>query len=584
MILAAAAALTVITASAPPVVPDDVWRYRDWPVHRVEIVGVDRGTATSLREGLALAADGAKLYPSHLEEDLTRTRLFLARRGHGDPRVRVTVRPGGRNHRVIVTLHVESRAIRVEFLRFEGTLPSLERVERDLRTAIVGRAFADATVDSAVAVVRDELREAGHALAEVEPRVERTPSGGAGVTLTARPGAVFYWGDTIVVGAADDLVPLVRRVSDLGRGDRFRPRDVDDAEENLRLLGLFGRIQIAVEPAGPDTLETRIEIGARKPRSVTTGLGYWTDEGIRGGLSWEHRNFFHGGRSLGAGAVASQYKQEGFLSTRWPALVAPRVWTEARLSLAHATEDNYRQRDVQASLANRWWFTGRSWLLFGVGASHVKVDGRLPDFDEERDDLVIGLRGQLLYDGSDDILRPTQGRKLNVTVEWAPAGISGSEYVIGEIEGVHYLRLPASSVHTTRVLVGAARRLGRTESLLPDRRFYSGGASSHRGFERRRLGPLDADGNPVGGEVVLNASLDLRFPIFRALRGALFVDAGQVWARPEGVSFGDIEVAIGPGLWFDTPVGPFRFDVGFRLTDMAPTPREAYHIAIGKPF
>ena len=153
-----------------------------------------------------------------------------------------------------------------------------------------------------------------------------------------------------------------------------------------------------------------------------------------------------------------------------------------------------------------------------------------------------------------------------------------------DIEGVHYLRLPFTTVLTSRVLVGGAKPLGQTESLLPDRRFYSGGASSHRGFARRQLGPLDRDGNPIGGEAVFNASLDLRFPIFRRLRGALFVDAGQVWFRSEDVQLGSLEVAIGPGLWIDTAVGPFRFDVGFRITDVSPAPRQAHHIAIGKPF
>jgi outer membrane protein assembly factor BamA len=584
MVLAVAAVLIAIAASAPPTIPDDAWLYRDRRVGTVRVEGLDARTSSLLRAGLAVSADEAVFFPSVLEEDLVRVRLFLACHGHAEPAFRVTVGPSRRGRNVSITFHVESRPVLVEFLRFEGTPAAVGRKERDLTGALVDQAFTDAGVDSAKAALLRELRMEGHARATVESRVERTAGDGAGMTMLAEPGSVFYWGDTVVEGLPDDLTPLAARVANLTRGGRYSPRDVERAEENLRLLGLFGRIRVATEPVAPDTLEVRVEASVRRPRSVRAGLGYWTDDGIRGGAQWEHRNFFERGRSLGVGAVASQYKQEGFISTRWPALLAPRIWTEVRLALSNATEDNYEQLETSASLSNRWWFTSRSSLVFGLGTSRVKVDGRLPDFDGERNDFLVGLSSQLQYDGSDHILRPTRGRKLNVGAEWAPASVSDNEYAIVDIEGVHYLRLPFTTVLTSRVLVGGAKPLGQTESLLPDRRFYSGGASSHRGFARRQLGPLDRDGNPIGGEAVFNASLDLRFPIFRRLRGALFVDAGQVWFRSEDVQLGSLEVAIGPGLWIDTAVGPFRFDVGFRITDVSPAPRQAHHIAIGKPF
>jgi len=585
MVLAVAAVLAAVAAPAePPAVPDDVWLFRDRPVGTVRIEGLADDVASGLRDGLALAADEAVLYPSVLEADLRRARLFLARHGHGEPRVRVSVVPHWRGRKVDVTFVVESRPVLVERLEFDGTPPGFERAERDLRRQLVGKAFTDRSADSAAATLRKELRENGWALAEVGAAVARTAGGGAGLKLRARPGNLYWWGDTVVQGVPDDLAGLAVRVADLERGRLYSSKDVERAEDNLRLLGLFGRLRLDAEPVAPDTLEMRIDVGQRKPRTVKTGLGYWTDEGIRGGAQWEHRNFFGGGRSFGAGGVASQYRQEGFVSARWPALIAPRVWTELRLSVKNATEENYDQLETGASLGNRWWFTTRSSLFFGASTSRVQVNGRLPDFDGERDDFVFALPVDLRYDGSDDVLRPARGRKLAVSAEWAPAGVSGNEYVIGEIEGVQYFRLPLRSVLTARVLAGVAHRLGRTESLLPDRRFYSGGASSHRGFGRRLLGPLDSAGNPIGGEAVLNASLDLRFPLWRALRGAVFVDAGQVWFRPTDVQPGDLEVAVGPGLWFDTPVGPFRFDVGFRVTDVSPAPRSAYHLAIGVPF
>ena len=95
--------------------------------------------------------------------------------------------------------------------------------------------------------------------------------------------------------------------------------------------------------------------------------------------------------------------------------------------------------------------------------------------------------------------------------------------------------------------------------------FYSGGSDSVRGYGYQRLGPIGAQGEPVGGASLLEGSIELRFPIWSALRGVLFVDAGQLsleaWAwRPASLLY-----TSGAGLRYKTPLGPIRFDVGVPL-------------------
>ena len=80
---------------------------------------------------------------------------------------------------------------------------------------------------------------------------------------------------------------------------------------------------------------------------------------------------------------------------------------------------------------------------------------------------------------------------------------------------------------------------------------------------------LDAgrfDVRPAGGEVLLEGNVELRFPLPVAggkLRGAAFVDAGQVWLTASSVALDEILAMPGIGLRYHSPVGPIRIDAGF---------------------
>ena len=135
-----------------------------------------------------------------------------------------------------------------------------------------------------------------------------------------------------------------------------------------------------------------------------------------------------------------------------------------------------------------------------------------------------------------------------------------------------------------------------------DRRFYSGGASSVRGWGLRELGPggasftgaptSDGTTNILGGDIKLEASAELRSTFLRnTLRAkwifALFVDAGNVWFGPRNPGFGKVEggqpngqfafdrfykelgVGSGLGLRIAWQYLILRFDLAYRVYDPA---------------
>lgn len=142
-----------------------------------------------------------------------------------------------------------------------------------------------------------------------------------------------------------------------------------------------------------------------------------------------------------------------------------------------------------------------------------------------------------------------------------------------------YRPLSGRTVLTARFTAGFVHPTGRSDVVPFDRRFYSGGASSVRGWGLRELGPgaarfdrtadTTATGRPageavtniLGGDVKLEASAELRSTVLRNVLaadwvGVLFVDAGNVWFGPRNPGFGE-----------ETPAevdGRFRFDTFYR--------------------
>lgn len=159
----------------------------------------------------------------------------------------------------------------------------------------------------------------------------------------------------------------------------------------------------------------------------------------------------------------------------------------------------------------------------------------------------------------------------------------------------------------------------RDQSKLLFRVFYSGGANSNRGYPFRGIGPhgplgflaptaiecsFDPADNsppacnrPLGGLSLWETSLEVRFPIWGALRGVVFVDTSDVHRQRATLRVDNPHPSPGFGIRYLTPIGPLRVDVGFRLPrteqqELANEPEiepllgvpMSLHLAIGEAF
>ena len=166
-----------------------------------------------------------------------------------------------------------------------------------------------------------------------------------------------------------------------------------------------------------------------------------------------------------------------------------------------------------------------------------------------------------------------------------------------------------------RLFIGAAHAYGNLDEVPYMEQFYIGGSNSLRGFSVRSVGPGSYHTNEKSvlsffdqtGTFKFETNLEYRFPIIGYFKGAVFVDAGNVWLlkdddlREGGVLkmknfFKELALNTGLGIRFDMSMIVLRADLGIALHAPYDTGKRGYfnipkfkdglafHIAIGYPF
>ncbi|MBT3209011.1 MAG: BamA/TamA family outer membrane protein [Bacteroidetes bacterium] len=158
-----------------------------------------------------------------------------------------------------------------------------------------------------------------------------------------------------------------------------------------------------------------------------------------------------------------------------------------------------------------------------------------------------------------------------------------AQYFKFDIDFRHYNYINPKNIIIYRGFFGIGIPYGNSESIPFVKKYFSGGANSVRGWRVRSLGPgsyIDSSNVPnLSADIKLEANLELRFDMFWIIKGAIFLDFGNIWALSEktdnriGASFEfdrfykEIAVGTGIGLRFDFGFFVFRSDLGIKVRD-----------------
>lgn len=212
-----------------------------------------------------------------------------------------------------------------------------------------------------------------------------------------------------------------------------------------------------------------------------------------------------------------------------------------------------------------------------------------------------------------NLISKLTGATADSTGSYKFLDIRYAQYVKGEVNLTNYQIFDQNNRFVYHLDVGLGIPYGNNDVIPFEKRFYSGGANSIRGWNESTLGPgvynrilgIPRDFNQVG-DIKLEMNMEYRAKLFWLLEGALFLDAGNIWTIRDyptqlGGTFhfdtfmNQIAIAYGTGIRFDFKFFIIRFDVGAKLFNPVLSRREqwrinpgwddlALHIAIGYPF
>lgn len=386
-------------------------------------------------------------------------------------------------------------------------------------------------------------------------------------------------GEIIIQGNKRTKTKVIRREIKLEKGDLFNVTQFRHQLGKLQGLGYFEDVNVGFDTTDgqDDVLDLILTVKEKKTASIGFNIGYGTESGVSGGLTFSETNFGGLGHTLDVGfdegdearywaTYASPYMDRRTYG--WRVGVNYRDYVDQYYYHDEKKQFEYDETNLHifAGLGKKWgrkeewsWFFTLNWR----DADYSNIHDTRPDY---YDDLTQwggkNFSGELLFtlDQRDPYLPYNKGLVWETTLEQA-ADVLGGEYSYTKYWTQMRYYLPLNELVDGIVDIGtmwtednplilAARiRVGSasTEEIPAYARYSLGGMNSLRGYHSRMF---------EGNEVMLG-NFELRVPIQKNFELVGFYDAGNAG---NSMDWGTLYDNYGIGLRVKTPMGLLRLD------------------------
>lgn len=540
------------------------------------------------------------------DEELLRD--FYLERGHADFQVQSSVAELARDRDAFFitfdifegpvytfgTVSVSSSILALEATGFTGQ----SRVQP-------GRLYSARAIERAVEDLEDEAAAHKVSFVAVRPVLTRNDVARTiDVEFVLEQGPRVFIERIDITGNSATLDRVIRRQFDVAEGDPFNPREVRAAEERIRNLRYFSDVQVGVRGgSSPNQAVIAVQAADTSTGALSFGVGYASDSGFNGSISVSERNFLGRGQSLNFELGVAETARTLSFSFTEPALLDRDLLAGFSLYYRDVSreESSFQTTDIgfEPRVAFPLSENGRLELRYRLSSDEIR------DFGPNVSPIIIAEAGTLVtsslgftynYDRRNSQVDPTKGFIFSLSEDFAGLG-GDSQYskTTAKIRG--FTSLFQEDVILSAELEGGILTSMSGGSRITDR-FFLGG-DSFRGFAYGGIGPRDKAGDiddALGGNMYgiarIQASFPLGFPPQYGIFGGVFVDAGSLWSLDvvTGGASGTIDddpalrAAAGVSLFWETPIGPLRFNFSRPLLKEPDDITENFRFTIGTRF
>jgi len=489
-----------------------------------------------------------------------------------------------------------------------------------------GQPYSNVSMDMDRNVILSYYYRRGFPKATVEWSVTPSPETQR-VDLVCRvmPGVQEFVEDVKILGLTRTRLSMVEKHMDVHAGDPLSLVDIDQAQRELDNLGVFARVESAIEnPDGDQThkyvlydvdeaarYNVRIGVGAEIAQlgaattnlsAPTSGTGFsprfLLDVNRIDFLGRNHIISFDGRLSNLEQRAAVNYSIPDFLDSHARTLTFSVLYDLASNVRTFTAKREEASVQLSQKLSKPSTLQIR-YAIRRVSTSNIAIpDLLVPQLSQP---IKIGIiSANYVQDRRDNPADAHRGIYNTLDVGVASNFLGSQRNFVRALgRNATYYRLPWHMVLARQLTFGViepyqvASDLSPSDAVPLPERFFGGGNLTHRGFGENQAGPRDIGtmvgpdgtptqptGFPIGGNALLFHNTELRIPLIGSnVDGVLFHDMGNIYTNLSSVSFrfrqnNDQDFnymvhAVGAGLRYRTPIGPIRVDLAYSINPPA---------------